>query len=228
MQKSFGREKETLLSALLSSSSYRRQWHIKLYDIIYADPPWPYSKYNPKNTSMGRHKRALNPQKYYSTMTKQELADLFIPAKKNALLFLWVTNAHLPLAFDLLKHWNFTYRTHIIWDKRLPSSPHWHHSVHESFLICKRGKFPRPQRPTKIPYSIISIRKTVHSQKPGYFYHLINEWYPEKSKIELFARVTSTGFDTFGDQVAPYKYTILDDYFYKVSEYRQNILTDFF
>ena len=51
-----------------------------------------------------------------------------------------------------------------------------------------------------------------HSSKPQYFRNMINDWFPDKSKIELFARTTSTGFDTFGNEVSPYKYTTLNDF----------------
>jgi len=41
----------------------------------------------------------------------------------------------------------------------------------------------------------------LHSKKPNKFRNLIAQWYPDKNKLELFARIRTEGWDVFGNEV---------------------------
>jgi len=78
---------------------------MKKYDIIYADPPWKYeSKYGSDMKKITDH---------YPVMTLKQIQQLPVKeiAKDTALLFIWVTDSHLPEGIEVIKSWGFKYKT---------------------------------------------------------------------------------------------------------------------
>ena len=63
-----------------------------------ADLPWQYE-------CSGSLLYPTMPLADIKTMPVREIAD------ENATLWLWTTNAHLPVAFDVLSAWGFGYKT---------------------------------------------------------------------------------------------------------------------
>ncbi len=96
---------------------------MKLYKIIYADPPWHFEskqlqKYN------GERFASLASREY-STMTVHDICELPIIriAHDDSALFLWVTDAHIPEALEVIKAWGFKYITvAFIWSKKTPNA----------------------------------------------------------------------------------------------------------
>lgn len=192
---------------------------MKLYDIIYADPPWKYRIKVPEKRKDGSL-YYLTPEEHYKVMTDKEIIKMEIPAKKNALLLLWVTTGQLPVGFEVIKGWKFEYITNIVWHKvHWLFHGRWHGCQHEHLLIARRGTFPAPFRDLK-PNSVITIKRKIsnqilpssHSKKPQYFRNLINDWFPDKTKIELFARQSSSGFDLWGNQTSNLKFRTLKEF----------------
>src|SRR3990170_4080212 len=99
---------------------------MKQYDIIYADPPWRYE--HPISNS-----RRIENQ--YPTMSLNEIKALNIPTKDNSVLFLWATAPKLEESLEVVKAWGFTYRTHLIWDKRTIGMGYWFRNQHELLLV---------------------------------------------------------------------------------------------
>ena len=190
---------------------------MKLYDIIYADPPWNYKQPAMSYKKIGNkeHIYNYNIEDQYPVMTEEEILSMNIPAKKNALLFLWSTVPKLPLAMKVITDWGFTYRTHSIWDKRRGSESgmgFFFRIDHELLLAAFKGSgIPMP--PGNKPSSMYHEGKGKHSVKPQYYRNMINEWFPKKSKIELFARTSSKGFETHGNNRKKEKITVLTDYY---------------
>ena len=89
---------------------------MKKYNIIYADPAWKYS--NSVYQDNGRKGRELKDQ--YPTMSISEIKNLPIEkiADNDCALFMWITDFHLPYAFELFEKWGFKYRTIVfVWKK---------------------------------------------------------------------------------------------------------------
>ena len=72
----------------------------KKYDIIYADPPWSFKNFSKKGE--GR-----NPNQHYETQSIDWIKSLPVNdiASKDSVLFLWVVNHSLPLAFEVIESW---------------------------------------------------------------------------------------------------------------------------
>jgi N6-adenosine-specific RNA methylase IME4 len=73
--------------------------------------------------------------------------------------------------------------------------------LHEYLLIGVRGKaLPAPAPGTQYP-SLIRARATRHSAKPEIFYEIIEHYFPNLPKIELFARgVARPGWTVWGNE----------------------------
>lgn len=76
----------------------------KKYEVIYADPPWNFgSKF--KVGTPGKEQQSLD-EFQYPTMRDDELRNYFQTtvrdlAADNAVMVMWVTDAHIPLAIEL-------------------------------------------------------------------------------------------------------------------------------
>lgn len=160
------------------------------YDIIYIDPPWQYDNKVPS--------RAI--ENHYPTMSMDELINIDIPAKDDCVLFMWVTVPFLDTGIDLLRKWNFTYKTCCIWDKEIIGLGYWFRNQHEILLVGIKGDVSPPMPENRHP-SVYQEKRGKHSKKPDYYYEIIENMFPHKSKIEMFARDKRQNWAVWGNQV---------------------------
>ena len=177
----------------------------KKYDVIYADPPW---KYGSKHYQDGG-REFNNLDNYYNQMTIYELKQL--PVKKisenNSLLFIWVTDSHIKEGIEVIESWGYEYKTIAFnWIKHYESgkrcvnfSPYTLKSW-EVCLLGTKGKTGDIMISNNIQGYVNAIR-TEHSKKPNEVRNKINKLVGNKSKIELFAREKSDGWDVWGNEV---------------------------
>jgi N6-adenosine-specific RNA methylase IME4 len=163
----------------------------KKYQIIYADPPWRYDFCKDNADKIEAH---------YPSMALDEIKALPIPADNNAVLYLWATAPKLLEALEVMKAWGFTYKTQAIWDKGWIGMGYWFRGQHELLLVGTKGKFSPPPSDHR-ESSVYRERKGRHSKKPEYFRQLISSSFPSMTKIELFARQKTEGWDAWGDEV---------------------------
>ena len=78
----------------------------KKYNIIYADPPWYFKSYSKKGEQR-------NATKHYPCMEFNDLCNLDINsiAAVDCVLFMWVVDPLLHKSFELLKAWDFKFKT---------------------------------------------------------------------------------------------------------------------
>ena len=150
----------------------------KKYQVILADPPWRYDFSKDNADKIEQH---------YPTMSLEEICSLQPLAEDNSVLYLWATAPKLLEAFEVMERWGFTYKTHAIWDKGWVGMGYWFRGQHELLLVGTRGSFSPPEETKRIS-SVIRSKKSQHSTKPDYVRQMITEWYPNKSKLEMFAR----------------------------------------
>jgi len=177
----------------------------KTYDIVYADPPWFYYGSQLKDAAAAKH---------YPLMDQQELAKLPIRAimSKRAALFLWCTCPRLNFALKLLEAWNLHYRgVAYVWVKVNKSGE----------IIAGQGVMPTFTKPTTElllvattnptgrPFPICDLAQAqvvlhprgAHSEKPAVFRTLIEKLCGSRSRIELFARSSASGWDAWGAEL---------------------------
>ena len=171
---------------------------MKLYDIIYADPPWRYDFSKSETREI---------ESEYVTMSIEDIMRMRIPAAKNSVLYMWATAPKLLEALDVIDAWGFTYKTHAIWDKEKMGMGYWFRGQHELLLVATKGTFSPPEQGVRVS-SVIRQKRGKHSQKPMLFRDMISNWFPDKEKLELFARTRAgmfgnyeyEGWDVYGNQ----------------------------
>ena len=164
----------------------------KTYPVIYADPPWQYAHSETDSRKIENH---------YPTMTLDEICNMPVSniSAKDSILFLWTTSPKLEEGLKVLNSWGFKYTTCAIWDKQKKGLGYYFRQNHEILLIGKRGNIPTPD-PKDRPDSIVSIPKDKHSAKPLEFHQIIENMYPDFSRIELFCRDPQPKWDVWGNQ----------------------------
>lgn len=179
---------------------------MKKYQIIYADPPWSYKVWSEdKKVAQGTAKR------HYDTMSIEDICKLNIDllAEKDTKLFLWATPPCLPEAMQVMKAWGFEYKTiAFCWIKTNSKSGtpffgigHWTASNCE-IVLCGLRKGGRLNRQNKDVSQIIMEPRREHSRKPDCVRDKIVRICGDLSRIELFARKKTEGWDVWGNELS--------------------------
>ena len=152
------------------------------YQVLYADPPWPYNERQDEKNLYG------NATYHYPTMSIEELKKM--PVKElrgeNSVLFMWVATHFLQESFEVIKSWGFDYKSQMVWVKNGGQGGiGWYcWGDHEVLMVATAGSF----LPKKLFSSVYQSPRGKHSQKPDYYYEMIEKMYPVKKYLELFAR----------------------------------------
>lgn len=173
----------------------------KKYGIIYADPPWDY-KGQLQHTGIGG-KDSGGAVRHYPTVPVSEMEtwDIAAISKDNCLLFMWTSSPHLDQAIRLGKAWGFKWATvAFVWDKQRVNPGFYTMSQCELCLVFKRGRIPQPRGARNVK-QLVQTKRTRHSEKPDVVRKRIEQMFPHQSKIELFARKQTHGWDTWGLEV---------------------------
>jgi len=165
------------------------------YDVIVADPPWPFDLYS----NRGKHKSAAA---HYTLMSIDEIAALPVGrlAQRDCLLLLWATAPRLGDCLRVISAWGFTYKTNLAWRKTTPrgrvrmGTGYWARSMHESVLVGTIGK---PGKFSAFPSLFDGVARE-HSRKPEEFYVLVNKHTTGLRRADLFSRASRPGFDAWG------------------------------
>jgi len=154
------------------------------FQVIVADPPWRYESGNDLP---------------YPTMDLEEIKAMPIVeiADENAVLWLWTTNAHLRVAFEVVEAWGFEYRTLLTWVKDRMGTGEWLRGQTEHCMLAVRGK---PVFVHGGHSSVLEASRREHSRKPEEFYVLVEATSPG-GKVELFCRQRREGWQVFGNEI---------------------------
>jgi N6-adenosine-specific RNA methylase IME4 len=188
------RRDERELGLAQATEAASRRLGTKLYGVLYADPPWSFKVYNADSGLDGAA------DSHYPCMETADIAALPIPAASNAVLFLWSTVPHLPEALDVMRAWNFSYRSHFVWVKDRVGLGYWVRNSHELLLIGVRGNVPAPSPGNQFS-SVIKAPRTQHSVKPDIAAEMIVRMFPNMPRLEMFARAARPGWDVWGNEV---------------------------
>lgn len=180
----------------------------KKYDIIYADPPWDYggkmqydkSCIKSENNNFDKKIFISAANFQYPTIKLDKLKQLNVSSisSENCLLFLWTTGPHMANAIILGTSWGFEYKTiAFVWDKQVHNPGRYTLSQTEFVLVFKKGKIPTPRGARNIK-QLVSFHRSKHSEKPDIIINEITKMFPEQKKIELFARKSFDGWDSWG------------------------------
>ena len=182
------------------------QFGTSRYPTFLADPPWQFQ--NRTGKVAPEHRRLSR----YDTMQLADIKALPVSslAEDTAHLYLWVPNALLPEGLQVLDAWGFQYKSNIVWHKiRKDGGPDgrgvgfYFRNVTELVLFGVRGKNARTLAPGRRQVNFLKTRKREHSRKPDEFYDIVESCSPGPY-LELFARGSRPGWDTWGNQAESY------------------------
>ena len=174
----------------------------KKYNIIYADPAWHFKNWNKDNSNV---KKGIPP---YPTMSDEEIKNLPVQdiSDTNCILFIWITYPKLLASLETIEKWGFTYKTCAFsWIKQNKKSNgiymgmgYWTRANNEICLLATKGK---PKRISKSVKQLVVDRRREHSRKPDRIRDDIVQLCGDVSRIELFARQKTEGWDSWGNEV---------------------------
>lgn len=169
------------------------------FNVIYADPPWKYDFSKSENRKIENHYPTIELEqiKNYQDGNGKFLTNLFA---KNAVLYLWATGPKIQEALEVMKAWEFKYKTQMIWDKEKMGLGYWVRGQHELLLIGTKGKFSH-SRKSQTTRSVYREKRGKHSKKPDYFYDLIEFYHPLGRYLELFARQIRKNWVCWGKDI---------------------------
>jgi N6-adenosine-specific RNA methylase IME4/ParB-like chromosome segregation protein Spo0J len=155
------------------------------FHVIVADPPWRYESGNDLP---------------YPTMDIEEIKAMPVEdmAADNAILWLWTTNAHLRVAFEVVEGWGFHYKAMLTWVKDRMGTGEWLRGQTEHCLLATRGK---PVFLYGSHTTVLCGARREHSRKPEEFYCLVEATY-SGSKVDLFARQVRDRWQSYGSEVS--------------------------
>ena len=173
----------------------------KKYNIIYADPAWSFKTYSDKG-------KGKSPDNHYSVMSLKDIKDLPLKniANDDCILFLWVTFPLLKEGFEVIDAWGFTYKTvafnwvkkNKIKDSWFWGLGYWTRSNSDLCLLATKGNIKRKSASV---HQIIDTPIEKHSKKPDIVKEKITELVGDLPRIELFARETADGWDSWGNEI---------------------------
>jgi len=177
----------------------------KKYNIIYADPPWKFSsaKYNINFKGFDKL------ENFYPTMDTKEICSLPVKdiSEEDAILFMWVTDAHLQEGLEVIKSWGFKYKTiGFTWVKQHRTKSYCYNfgaytlKSTEICLIGLKGKLKNIKKSNNVK-GLVFAERTKHSKKPNSVRDSIVQLCGDKPRIELFARQEYEGWDCWGNEV---------------------------
>lgn len=194
---------------------------------ILIDPAWPSAKRKVKpGSKAGWLSERTRPR--YGTMTATDLLDLPVNdiAARDAMLVMWATWMHLPLAMDMIRRWDFQYATGFPWLKIIQPNPRtgamfvggngcpaisipapiygpgvWAQHCTELVLLARRGRpFGKMGNPRPARKGIIISPRMEHSRKPDELQDWIDTKFPGPF-LEMFARRRRKGWVSWGNQL---------------------------
>ncbi len=161
------------------------------FTTVVIDPPWDWSDEGDVN-QMGRAKPD------YSTISFEDLKKLPIDdlTKKDAHIYLWITNRSLPKGFELLKAWGFRYIVCLTWCKPSFGLGNYFRGSTEQILFGVKGSLPLKRKDVGTWFAA-PRGKGGHSSKPDEFYKLVESCSPGLY-LDYFSRDKRDGWYTYG------------------------------
>lgn len=175
------------------------------YQIIYSDPPWIQKKGGKKAVRPNSSGKELD----YQTMELPEIIEFHRHIFENNTeekhnVFMWTIDKYLRQTEDFMLDLGYKIHARMIWNKvtGVPAAFTVRYA-HEYLLWCyKKGGIIKPRDEVRGVYSdVFTEQVTKHSKKPECVYLMLEDMFPSESKLELFARNTRDGWDSFGNEI---------------------------
>lgn len=168
---------------------------------IVADPPWTPAL----GGSWGARVDKGRPQRFYDTLTLDQIKGIEVPAADQAHLYLWCLTQHVDWGYEVARSWGFEPVTLLTWCKPGPGVGRFRCNT-EHVLVARKGsrhgnpfgQGGRHAQATDGTY--FDWPRGRHSEKPEAFYQLVERLSPAP-RLDMFARSRRLGWAAWGNEV---------------------------
>ena len=174
-----------------------------MFDILVIDPPYPQRK-GGKRKVRPYQERTLD----YQTLSIQEIfqlldKEIFPLAKSPHVVFLWSIEKFLSISEKEMLSRDYKLHVRLIWDKGNGVAPAFTIRYTHEYLLWfyKPPLLPIDKSMRGKITSVIQAQAREHSHKPDKIYEIINKWFPNHSKIDVFSREKREGWEQFGNEI---------------------------
>ncbi len=176
----------------------------KKYDIIYTDPAWKQTKGNRRKCRPNQGKELD-----YQTLSMEEIKEIHRNVAENLCeekhnIFMWTIDKYLHEAEQMMKDLGYELHARMIWDKENGIAPAFTVRFSHEYLLWfyKKGNILMPCEETRGRYTTVLREPSAkHSKKPVCAYEMIENMFPDTTKLEMFARDTRVGWDCWGNEL---------------------------
>ena len=164
---------------------------------VVADPPWlPSLHRNTRGRVEGPYR--AGPQRYYKTLSVEQIIALAPATAPKAHLWLWVLNQHVDWGYQVARAWGFEPQQMLTWRKPGLGTGRFQCNT-ESVLVCRKGG-PVDNAFGATGGTGFDWPRGRHSEKPQAFFDLVERVSPGPY-LEMFARTLRLGWVAWGDEV---------------------------
>lgn len=170
------------------------------YGTLVADPPWQPSLGETWNSRM---QDKAGPQRFYDTMSLDEICALKPRLAKQAHVYIWCISAHADWGFTVARAWGAEPVTMLTWKKPGLGAGRFRCNT-EHVVVARKG--PRAGNPfgtggrssQATAGTLFEWPRGAHSQKPEEFFALVERLSPREPRLEMFARAPRLGWTVWG------------------------------
>lgn len=173
----------------------------KIYQLIYADPPWKQQQAGKKKVRPNSSGGKLP----YEVISLDEIKNHIksINTEENSILFLWTIDKYLFQAQKIAEELGYKLHARMIWNKvtGIPACFTIRYG-HEYLLYMYKGKLiPVSLEERGKIHTVFTEQVKKHSQKPEIAYKIIERLYPNLNKLEMYARNKRESWDSWGNEL---------------------------
>lgn len=171
------------------------------YRCIVSDPPWSPSL----GGTWGARADKGRPQRFYQTMSLEEIKAVLVPAAAQCHLYLWCLSQHIDWGYEVARSWCFEPVTILTWCKPGPGVGRFRCNTEHVLLARKGSRHGNPfgsggRHAQATDGTWFTWPRGRHSEKPQEFFDLVERLSPGP-RLEMFARARRHGWDAWGDEI---------------------------
>ena len=175
----------------------------RAWKTVVADPPWQPTMGSSWNSRMTDK---AGPQRFYPTMTVDEIIALRPRLADQAHLYLWCLTQHVDWGYQVVRAWGAEPVTLLTWKKPGLGVGRFRCNT-EHVLVARKGKregnpFGRGGRTAQATNgTLFEWPRGRHSEKPQQFYDLV-EQLSLGPYLDMYARLPRKGWTVWGNEVS--------------------------